>query len=109
MNSLSWLQDWRFQQCDDSWEHDHGIVVQTLDNPGWLVKIDLVGTRLESEVMKEVGHLSDVNHKGIKGKQDWIHCRVENGVFVGAGGPFALFRICDVFRHWVEIVTSTKN
>ncbi len=109
MDSLSWLQDWYYHQCDDRWEHEHSISIQTLANPGWLINIDLSGTPLESEVMTEIGEVSEINHDGIKGKQDWIICKVENGMFVGAGGPCALFQICDVFRDWVETVTSTKN
>ena len=43
MNSLQWLQQWYYAHCDDTWEHQHGITIQSLDNPGWLVKVDLAG------------------------------------------------------------------
>ena len=102
MDSIQWLQQWYRAQCDDAWEHHHGVTIQTLDNPGWVVKIDLAGTPLHSVMMKEVGQLSQVNHSGIEGHQDWLNCRVEAGFFVGAGGPFSLLSICDVFRNWVE-------
>jgi hypothetical protein len=46
MNSLQWLQQWYYAHCDDTWEHQHGITIQSLDNPGWLIKIDLAGTPL---------------------------------------------------------------
>jgi hypothetical protein len=57
---------------------------------------------LEGATMQAVGKLSDVNHFGTEGKQDWMHCSVEGEYFVGAGGPFSLLPICDVFRNWVE-------
>jgi hypothetical protein len=102
MNSLQWLQQWYYAHCDDTWEHQHGITIQSLDNPGWLVKVDLAGTALESVSMKTVGQESHVNHSGITGDHDWLYCKVEDGFFVGAGGPSALFSICKVFRGWVE-------
>ncbi len=102
MNSLQWLQQWYRAECDDAWEHQHGITIQSLDNPGWLIKIDLAGTRLESVNMKPVGLESHINHSGITGNHHLLYCKVEDGFFIGAGGPHALFSICKVFRHWVE-------
>jgi len=102
MNSIQWLQNWYRAQCNDDWEHHHGVTIQTLDNPGWLVTVDLTGTALQSLAMKDVGQLADVNHGGTKGNHDWLNCKVEDGFFVGAGGPLSLFLIGDVFRVWVE-------
>ncbi len=101
MNSITWLQNWYYTQCDDAWEHRHGITIQSCDNPGWLVKIDLAGTLLENLQMEEVGKESTINHSGINGYHDWLHCKVEDGFFIGGGGPFSLTAICDVFRDWV--------
>jgi hypothetical protein len=102
MNSLEWLQDWYYARCDDEWEHQHGITIQSLDNPGWLVKIDLAGTPMSGGNMQEVGQPSQVNHHGVRGDHDWLHCKIEEGFFIGAGGPLSLFRICDAFRDWVS-------
>ena len=44
---LSQLQQWYARQCDGDWEHQYGVKVDTLDNPGWRVTIDLAGTDLE--------------------------------------------------------------
>ena len=43
---LEWLQDWYLKQCDGGWEHEYGIKIETLDNPGWKVIIDLAYTEL---------------------------------------------------------------
>src|SRR6476660_6750121 len=102
MTSLEWLQQWYFRQCNDTWEHHHGINIQSLDNPGWLVKINLAGTPLASLAMPEIGDVSLVNHRGTSGDHNWINCKVENGVFTGAGGPFPLMQICAVFEDWVK-------
>ncbi len=38
---LAWLQDWYRSRCDGTWEHSYGVKIDTLDNPGWLVTVDL--------------------------------------------------------------------
>ena len=43
------LSDWYQSQCNGTWEHELGIVIDTIDNPGWLVKIDLRGTASEGK------------------------------------------------------------
>ena len=43
------LQDWYQQECDGNWEHQYGIKIDTLDNHGWYVAIDLVETSLENK------------------------------------------------------------
>lgn len=102
MDSIQWLQAWYRAKCNDDWEHQYGITIQTLDNPGWTVTIDLVGTSQENRQMREVGDSSNINHVGLEGSHDWLHCMVERNRFVGAGGPTSLVPICDVFRKWVE-------
>ncbi|UCH44768.1 MAG: hypothetical protein JSV11_10785 [Nitrospiraceae bacterium] len=43
MNNFDRLNRWYINQCNGDWEHQYGIVIETLDNPGWRVKIDLTG------------------------------------------------------------------
>jgi hypothetical protein len=102
VDSVEWLQAWYHRQCNNEWEHHYGISITTLDNPGWLLKIDLAGTALEHAAMEEVGGPPVVNHEGLEGAQEWLLCRVVDSRFEGAGGPSALGAICDVFRRWVE-------
>jgi len=47
MNTVTGLQSWYQGNCDGDWEHQFGIQIETLDNPGWLVKINLEGTLQE--------------------------------------------------------------
>ena len=44
---LKALMEWYAAQCDGSWEHDYGIKIDTLDNPGWYLEIDLTDTPLQ--------------------------------------------------------------
>lgn len=46
---ISWLQNWYHQYCDGDWEHAQNFTITTIDNPGWSVTINLVGTKLEGE------------------------------------------------------------
>jgi hypothetical protein len=41
---LPFLEQWYAAQCDGDWEHEFGVRVDTLDNPGWSLSIELVGT-----------------------------------------------------------------
>lgn len=46
-NPLQIIDDWFAQQCDGNWEHNFGIKLQTLDNPGWNLDVDLEITQFE--------------------------------------------------------------
>jgi|GEM_PF-3181522 len=39
MNVFTELTNWYQNQCDGDWEHKYGVSIETLDNPGWIVKI----------------------------------------------------------------------
>jgi len=38
---LARLERWYAARCDGAWEHQKGVVIETLDNPGWQMRIDL--------------------------------------------------------------------
>lgn len=94
MNTLKELQDWYHSNCDGEWEHDFGVKIDTLDNPGWYVDINLAGTKCENRTFTEV--------KLKRGDHDWIHCRVENKVFLAEGGPENLEEVLQIFLKWAN-------
>lgn len=94
MDVLNWLEDWYRRNCVDEWEHFYGIKIDTLDNPGWNVKIDLADTTLEHKEFSEI--------KLDNGENDWFFCKVENSIFKGVGDPSKLTVILETFRKWVE-------
>jgi hypothetical protein len=101
MNDLVWIQDWFSKQCDGYWEHDHGITIETLDNPGWYLTVELEETDLQ-----------DLNFEIIKidrSDNDWIRCSIENNVFKGFAGPYNLPEILQIFRNWAEKSASQKQ
>lgn len=98
MNEIEKLQLWYRTQCDGSWEHEYGIAIDTLDNPGWSVMVDLVGTNLHSMQMEPL--IEDVN------EAEWLHCKIENGKFVGMGGPLKLNTIIGIF---LDLIPSRED
>jgi hypothetical protein len=95
MDSLAWLQNWYTEQCDGDWEHANGVQIDTLDNPGWSVNINLQDTRY-NEVLNAV--IVDEN----VGDSDWIVCRIVDGKFEGRGDSQKLLAIVQRFRSWID-------
>ena len=92
-NELAWLEAWYEAQCDEAWEHTYGIRIDTLDNPGWSIRIDLHGTSLEGDVMPRF--VRDA------GNEDWMFCEIKDKTFEGHGDPRKLGAILRLFRDWV--------
>jgi len=101
MNNLEKLQEWYLKQCNGKWEHTRGIKIDSLDNPGWLVQIDLIGTALEGKRFKEI--LEGIDKNGHPDSDIWIHCKVIGNKFKGAGDPTKLDRIIEIFLMWAEM------
>ncbi len=94
MSILSELQEWYKSNCDGDWEHQYGIHIETLDNPGWSVTIDLEYTNLEG---KQFGRIK--NHHS---EQSWIECWVEDEKYRSFGDPSRLEEIFGVFVTWAK-------
>ena len=88
------LESWFASHCDGDWEHGWGVRINTLDNPGWSVDIDLAGTSLSGKALGRI-HEEREEH-------DWIHCWVDGEVFKGRGGPKNLREILKVFTAWID-------
>jgi hypothetical protein len=100
MSTLTRLQAWYARQCNGEWEHSSGICIDSCDNPGWWVKIDLRGTRLQNREFTEIAEGVDNRSRPIG--PGWLNCRVENGTWHGAGDETRLEQILEVFLAWAE-------
>lgn len=96
-----WLQHWYAVNCDGQWEHSNGVEIETLDNPGWSVVVDLRGTDLEGRDMP--------SYACDNGGRDWVFCKIEDGRFVGNGDPSKLECIIDRFRAWATWASSPQG
>ena len=94
MDIFDWLADWYKSCCNGDWEHSYGIEINTLDNPGWSVQINLENTTLEGKAFNKIK--IDTSDK------DWIFCYVENNRFKGASDLYKLKEIIKIFKIWAE-------
>lgn len=93
-DNLSWLQQWYQSQANGDWEHQQGISIGTIDNPGWRVAIELRGTPLAKKSFARL----EIE----KSDTDWMHCWIDGDVFNIACGPQNLTSALSIFRDWVE-------
>ena len=64
---IQWLQDWTKSQIDGDWEHELGISISMLDNPGWILRADVSNYGDFLKETKPLGRDNDV---------DWIDFEV---------------------------------
>lgn len=64
---IRWLQDWTKSQIDGDWEHELGISISMLDNPGWILSADISNYGDFLKETKPLGRDNDV---------DWIDFEV---------------------------------
>jgi hypothetical protein len=92
---LTELQNWYATQCDGDWEHQDGIEIITLDNPGWRVAISLRDTRLADVVFEPI-------EENYANEAEWLRCWVDERKFHAAGGALMLSRILRIFLDWAS-------
>lgn len=91
---LAAVQAWYAAQCDGEWEHRYGVVIETLDNPGWSLKVDLVGTPLEGKNAElEAAERTE---------SDWVHIWSDGQTFQGAGGSGNLSELLAAFSYFAK-------
>jgi hypothetical protein len=89
-NIFNWLQEWYISQCDGEWEHDEGIKIQSSDNPGWIIEINVKDT--EAEYFNVPWKLNE------RSENDWFGYRIENGMYSAAGDPTKLSFLLSIFK-----------
>jgi hypothetical protein len=86
------LEHWYASMCNGDWEHTYGVRIETLDNPGWTVDIDLLETPLAAARLDRV----TIDRTG----DDWVQYWAEDGIFKGRGGARNLTEILQCFAEW---------
>jgi hypothetical protein len=100
MSHINELQEWNLSQCNGDWEHGFGVKINTLDNPGWTIDIDLEGTVLEEKPFAELSY--GVGDDAETSGDEWLVCKVEDNKFNAAGGPRKLDEMIEVFLSWAK-------
>jgi len=94
--SLNRLVEWYCGYCDGLWEHSYGISIETLDNPGFRVEINLVGTDLEHLPFQAIDLEMDPDGEG-----EWISCsKSDDARWLGACSPRSLDQTLKIFLDW---------
>src|SRR5690242_15068471 len=89
---IRWLETFYASCCDGDWEHQSGITITTLDNPGWSVTVEIGGTLLEKIPFSRV----EIE----RSERDWVQCWVQNTAWQARGGPHNLGEILEILRSW---------
>lgn len=104
MELLKKLEHWFLLHCDGDWEHSYGITIDTLDNPGWRLAVDLTDTLLEDTDFPSM-QLGDSMDK----KNLWITCYKENNTFIGIGSIDSLEKMLSIFLDWADCNCDTST
>jgi hypothetical protein len=92
---INWISNWLLSHCDGDWEHEYGVKIETLDNPGWSVTIDLTDTELDHlDFETDIVETSD---------NDWYVYKVKNKQYFGAGDLNKLELLLEKFKELVEL------
>lgn len=101
MSELARLQQWYLDQCDGEWEHGYGISIETSDNPGWSLEIELTGTSAKLEVGREISLDRDDDD------DHWYRIWVQeddrgNLSLLATCGPLNLMEVIEIALEWLE-------
>jgi hypothetical protein len=89
---LAWLEDYYASRCDGAWEHDHGVQIDTLDNPGW--RVQGVQVVVGPDCPSAADHVE-------RTETNWISYKVEKGRFIGHSGPKNLAELLAVLQNLI--------
>ncbi|WP_367435144.1 immunity 53 family protein [Streptomyces celluloflavus] len=91
---LDWLQNWYASHCDGDWEHEGDVAIETLDNPGWTVEINLEEMDLANRVYPR--------QQVTRGEHDWVTAWTSEKTFHVACGPGNLTDALTLVRAWAS-------
>ena len=91
-DALAALQAWYADRCDGEWEHAYGVKLETLDNPGWRLVVDLVDTDVAGRPFDRVERFRD--------DADWVVAYRDEARFEGACGALQLGELLGLFLAW---------
>lgn len=88
------IQHWYSVQCDLGRGNKNLFHIGTLDNPGWDLKVSLLGTSMQGRTRDWV--LLE------RTENDWAGWMVKDNEFGAAGGAENLVEILTMFLDWIE-------
>jgi len=92
---LHWIENWYNENCNGDWEHNYGIKIDTIDNPGWAIMIDLIDTQYAG---RKIEKMSVENNQ-----DDWYVYSIEDSKFKAYSSPNRLEFLLETFK---ELITQ---
>jgi hypothetical protein len=89
---------WYLTECNGDWEHSFGVRIDTLDNPGWQLTIDLTETAWAQAQYP----LQTIKRSAT----DWLQYAIKDSRFHGCSGPLNLEELIDRFFALLETTTG---
>ncbi|MGL1935698.1 MAG: immunity 53 family protein [Fibrobacterales bacterium] len=90
INIIERLQEWYRSNCNGDWEHSFGVSIDTLDNPGWIIKFDLQDTSLQAAIVNQ-------SNENPNNPLDWYFIKTDNSVLEIMCGPSNLDQVLNIF------------
>lgn len=99
------------------WEQERGVRIESLENPGWLLEVDLAGTGLEQGAADGVLHFDGEPPRDVSGEvvlvgkagqvfgpagNRWLICGIHQQRFHAAGDSGRLRDLIRAFREWAS-------
>jgi hypothetical protein len=101
-DTLTRLTRWYASQCDGDWEHGEGLKIETLDNPGWQVRVNVAETPLEAVPFPEV-------KDAYEHETEWLRCWRTESTWEAACGVPRLGDALNNFLDWAERHDAPKQ
>lgn len=95
------MMNWYVREYNNDWEHSYGVKIDTLDNPGWTIEIDLRETSMEGRPFEaKHGEVADDLDEWRK-LGSWWSADADGVRFKASCGPTDLSAVIGLFREWV--------
>jgi len=98
---FGFLASWYSARCDGEWEHEFGVRLETIDNPGWNLQVDLVGTEMEGRVVDQVTQIPEGG--------GWVIIASDGSVFEASCDPMSLRLVVHEFEKFVREVRQSDG
>ncbi|MFA7435684.1 MAG: Imm53 family immunity protein [Bacilli bacterium] len=92
------MNKWFKIHCDGDWKHDDGVKLETMDNPGWILRVFIWNTNLENIEFKTIDKEVD--------ELNFINCEIKEDFFIGYCGVDNLEEMLSIF---CDLIDGKKN
>jgi len=93
---LDRLARWYREQCNRDWEHQNGVRLVTIDNPGWSLDVNLADTSIAGRTVEPT--------RIERADDNWVFYEAKGDLFRGRCGPENL---TEMLAHFLAFVGAS--